>query len=333
MNMRVPSRSRSSPSPSIPPRVAGRVIIVPFMNYPAFRAGLRNSPIDRGNLNRSFPGRPDGTVTEKIADYFTRTLLPEADIVLDIHSGGRTLDFVPFASIHHLPDAALEGRAHAAMMAFSAPFSMRLREIDAVGMFDIAAEEMGKIFVTTELGGGGTATARSVAIARRGCRNLLIHAGLLAGKVDSHPSVMLDMPSPDCFVFCEDDGLIEPRVDLGTTVREGDELAAHLAGRSHRPVTADLPRRDGRPARRPPFSWPDQAGRLPGGARRRGLSLPGHCGMVTVAFRPPASLRLSVISPPWLRATSSAMASPSPVPGLSWLRASSRRTNGLNTSA
>ena len=208
-----------------PAAIAGRVIIVPFMNYPAFRAGLRNSPIDRGNLNRSFPGRPDGTVTEKIADYFTRTLLPEADIVLDIHSGGRTLDFVPFASIHHLPDAALEGRAHAAMMAFSAPFSMRLREIDAVGMFDIAAEEMGKIFVTTELGGGGTATARSVAIARRGCRNLLIHAGLLAGKVDSHPSVMLDMPSPDCFVFCEDDGLIEPRVDLGTTVREGDELA------------------------------------------------------------------------------------------------------------
>ena len=36
---------------------------------------------------------------------------------------------------------------------------------------------------------------------------------------------MLDMPSPDCFVFCEDDGLIEPCVDLGTTVREGDELA------------------------------------------------------------------------------------------------------------
>ena len=107
-----------------PAAIAGRVIIVPFMNYPAFRAGLRNSPIDRGNLNRSFPGRPDGTVTEKIADYFTRTLLPEADIVLDIHSGGRTLDFVPFASIHHLPDAALEGRAHAAMMAFSAPFSM-----------------------------------------------------------------------------------------------------------------------------------------------------------------------------------------------------------------
>jgi N-alpha-acetyl-L-2,4-diaminobutyrate deacetylase len=208
-----------------PAAVAGRVIIVPFMNYPAFRAGLRTSPIDRGNLNRSFPGRPDGTVTEKIADYFVRTLLPQADIVLDIHSGGRTLDFLPFACIHRLPDSALEARARAAMAAFSAPYSMILREIDAARMYDTAAEDMGKVFVSTELGGGGTSTARSVAIARRGCRNLLVHAGILSGELDGNPSVMLDMPSADCFVFAEDEGLIEPRVDLGTSVRDGDELA------------------------------------------------------------------------------------------------------------
>ena len=46
-----------------PTQVRGRVIIVPFMNFPAFRAGTRTSPIDRGNLNRAFPGRPDGTAT------------------------------------------------------------------------------------------------------------------------------------------------------------------------------------------------------------------------------------------------------------------------------
>src|SRR5215510_8906170 len=83
-----------------PSNVKGRVIIVPAMNYPAFQAGTRTSPIDRGNLNRSFPGRPDGSVTEKIADYFTRCLLPLADIVLDFHSGGRTLDFLPYAAAH-----------------------------------------------------------------------------------------------------------------------------------------------------------------------------------------------------------------------------------------
>ncbi|MGO7465109.1 succinylglutamate desuccinylase/aspartoacylase family protein, partial [Rhizobium ruizarguesonis] len=44
--------------------VKGTVIIVPVMNYPAFQEGTRTSPIERGNMNRSFPGRPDGTVTE-----------------------------------------------------------------------------------------------------------------------------------------------------------------------------------------------------------------------------------------------------------------------------
>ena len=44
---------------------------------------------------------------------------------------------------------------------------MMMLEIDSVGMYDSAAEEMGKVFVTTELGGGGTATAHTIAIAER----------------------------------------------------------------------------------------------------------------------------------------------------------------------
>ena len=205
--------------------LSGRVIIVPGMNYPAFRAATRTSPIDRGNMNRSFPGRPDGSVTEKIADYFQRHLVPLADIVLDIHSGGRTLDFVPFAAAHILPDKAQEARCFAAVDAFAAPYSMRMLEIDAVGMYDTAVEEQGKVFVTTELGGGGSATARTVAIARRGVRNVLIHAGILRGEPQKQPTVYLDMPSGDCFTFSESDGLIEPCVDLGEAVEAGQVLA------------------------------------------------------------------------------------------------------------
>lgn len=205
--------------------VQGRVIIVPAMNHPAFRAGTRTSPIDRGNLNRLFPGSPTGTPTAKIADYFTRHLLPLADHVLDFHSGGRTLDFVPFAACHRLDDAALAERSFEAALAFGAPYVMTMREIDPVGMYDTTAEAMGKLFVTTELGGGGTARAATVEIARRGVANLLRHAGILRGKVEPVMSRRLDMPSDDCFTFATDDGLIEPCVDLGATVRRGDTLA------------------------------------------------------------------------------------------------------------
>jgi len=214
-------------------QVTGRVIIVPAMNYPAFQAGTRTSPIDKGNLNRSFPGRPDGTVTQKIADYFNRTLLPMADVVMDLHSGGKTLDFVPFAAAHILPDKEQEARCFAAVAAFSAPYSMRMLEIDAVGMYDTAAEEQGKLFVTTELGGGGTGRASTIAIAKRGVANVLRHAGILAGAVETAPTRWLDMPSSDCFRFAEDAGLIEPCVDLGEPVRKGDVLARiHPIGRT-----------------------------------------------------------------------------------------------------
>lgn len=205
--------------------VSGRVIIIPFMNTPAFHAGRRTSPIDKGNLNRSFPGKPDGTVTEKIADYFRRTLLPLADIVLDIHSGGRTLDFLPFAACHVLPDKHQQAQCEAGMQAFNAPYSMRMLELDAGAMYDTAAEQQGKVFVTTELGGGGSSSARSVAIAERGVRNLLVHAGVLQGEVELRPTVMLDMPDGSCFVASEHDGLLEMCRDLGDQVRKGEVIA------------------------------------------------------------------------------------------------------------
>ncbi|WP_028712907.1 MULTISPECIES: N(2)-acetyl-L-2,4-diaminobutanoate deacetylase DoeB [unclassified Paracoccus (in: a-proteobacteria)] len=205
--------------------VTGRIIIVPAMNYPAFVAGTRTSPIDRGNLNRSFPGRPDGTVTQKIADYFQRVLLPMADVVLDFHSGGKTLDFLPYCAAHILPDKRQEAAAFDLVRAFGAPWSVRMLEIDAVGMYDTAAEEMGKVFVTTELGGGGTATARTAGIARRGLRNLLVAAGVMRGEVVAQPTRWLDMPDADCFTFAEDGGLIEFLADLGDAVEQGQPVA------------------------------------------------------------------------------------------------------------
>ncbi|CAM2170928.1 N-alpha-acetyl-L-2,4-diaminobutyric acid deacetylase [Burkholderia latens] len=209
--------------------VTGRVIVVPFMNYPAFRAGCRTSPIDAGNLNRSFPGRPDGTVTEKIADYFQRHLLPLATHVLDIHAGGRTLDFVPFAAIHVLTDRDQEVRCERAMRAFGAPYSMRMLELDNVGLFDTAAEEAGKVFVSTELGGGGSSTAASVAIAERGVYGFLAHAGVIAKDVIDRnaprTTTLLDMPDGSCFTTSEHHGLLEMCRDLGSDVNAGDVLA------------------------------------------------------------------------------------------------------------
>jgi len=164
-------------------------------------------------------------VTEKIADYFQRTLLPMADVVVDIHAGGKTLDFIPFACAHRLPDKNLEAKCVAAMEAFSAPYSMMLLEIDSAGMYDTAAENLGKVFVSTELGGGGSSSARSNAIAKRGIRNVLIHSGIVRGEMEKSASTRLDMPSNDCFMFSEHEGLFEICADLGVQVTKGAIIA------------------------------------------------------------------------------------------------------------
>ncbi|WBU58822.1 N(2)-acetyl-L-2,4-diaminobutanoate deacetylase DoeB [Paracoccus albus] len=208
-----------------PEQVSGRIIILPYMNYPAFRAGTRVSPIDQVNMNRAFPGRADGTPSQKIANYINDVLVPLADIVLDYHSGGKTLDFLPYAAAHYLDNKDQQTKCVEAVKAFGAPYSMMMLEIDAVGMFDTAVESQGKTFVTTELGGGGTATASSAQIAIKGARNMLRHAGILSGEPERSESVMLDMPGDDCFHFATRDGLLHPLVDLGAEVVAGQPIA------------------------------------------------------------------------------------------------------------
>jgi len=222
--------------------VTGRIIMLPAMNYPAAKAGRRTSPIDGGNMNRAFPGRPDGTMTERIADYITRILLPMADVVLDIHSGGRTLEIIPFAACHVLDDTNQQARCVAARNAFAAPYALMMQELDALGMYDTVIEDMGKTFVTTEIFGGGTTTPASIAIAERGVRNILKHAGVLAGSLETFETQILTMPD-GCFVACETDGLLEPLVGLGEPVTVGQAVArVHAFSRTDvAPVTYHAP--------------------------------------------------------------------------------------------
>lgn len=205
--------------------VSGRLIIVPMMNYPAFCAGKRNSPIDDGNMNRSFPGNLDGSATEKVADYFNRVLLPLSDYVLDIHSGGRTLNFVPFAAAHVLEDKDQQQKCEAAMRAFAAPYSVMLLELDAESMYDTAAENQGKVFVSTELGGGGSTSCITNEITKTGIANFCAHAGIFNRPLISRETINIDMPDGDCFVTSQNTGLLELVVDIGETVSKGQLIA------------------------------------------------------------------------------------------------------------
>jgi N-alpha-acetyl-L-2,4-diaminobutyrate deacetylase len=213
-----------------PGEISGRVIVIPALNYPAVMAGTRVSPIDGVNMNRAFPGERGGTVSAMIAHYVQTKILTLADVLLDIHSGGKTMMFSPFACYHQIPDRAVMEQAKAAMLAFGAPISLELVELDAEGMIDTSVEEMGKIFVGTELGGGGTTTTETVAIAETGIRNLLAHFGVLDEKPLTRearglpPTRLMHMPDSDCYIISEDGGIYEALRDLNSPVQEGDAV-------------------------------------------------------------------------------------------------------------
>lgn len=208
--------------------ISGRLILIPCLNAPAVAAATRLSPLDNLNMNREFPGKRRGTPTQMIADYITTEVISRSDIVLDIHSGGKSLDFTPFAAVHFLDDREQQKKAEEIMIAFGAPNSLRMRELDNRGMLDTLVESQGRIFVTTELGGGGGATRQSIQLASVGCRNVLAHSGLLNEEVTLCATRMLEIPEENSFIVAESQGLLEMCTDLGEPVYQGSVFARVL---------------------------------------------------------------------------------------------------------
>src|SRR6185437_16808951 len=146
--------------------VKGRVIILSAANFPAAMAGMRTSPIDEGNLNRSFPGNPDGGPTRMIAHYIETVLLPLADFSVDLHSGGSSLMYIPATLIRRAKDPAKYAELIEMTETFGAPISLTLDQpIGGDRTLTGAAARVGKAHIGTELGGSGTVTPSALAIA------------------------------------------------------------------------------------------------------------------------------------------------------------------------
>ncbi|CAH1678098.1 putative N-alpha-acetyl-L-2,4-diaminobutyric acid deacetylase [Hyphomicrobiales bacterium] len=204
--------------------IKGRLIIVPTANPPAALAGRRTSPIDGGNLARLFPGEANGTLTSQIAEGITRLLLPEADYLLDFHSGGSTLDYLPCAFGRLPADKALAARVLDLLAAFGAPVTAVVKRPEAKGTLVATALDLGVVAMATELGGSGGVTRQTVAIAAAGLRRALTHIGILRDSVsgaDSAATRLLAVGG-EHFLRSPGRGLFAPAFMLGDTVAAGD---------------------------------------------------------------------------------------------------------------
>ena len=213
-----------------PEKVSGRIIFIPSLNFPAARASTRLSPIDGMNLNRAFPGEAEGPVTSQIAHYLTKVLFPMSDVVIDIHSGGRSMEFVPCAHMHLVPDKDQRASMFDAMMAWNTDFAFLYADIAGTGLLPVEAENQGKLVVTTELGGGEAIPASVHRIAQEGLRNVLIHVGLLKGREKTRaslgkpPTILVQALNREDYLLAPESGIFEIAVDLGAKVKRGQTV-------------------------------------------------------------------------------------------------------------
>lgn len=210
--------------------VTGRLILIPSLNFPAARAATRLSPGDGMNMNRAFPGHAEGSVTSQIAHYLTTVLFPMADVVIDIHSGGRSMEFVPCSTMHLVPNLDQRRAMLAATLAWNADFSFLYADIAGTGLLPVEAEQQGKIVVTTEMGGGEAIPAAVHRITQSGLRNVLIHVGVLQGREQTRaslgkpPTILTQALNRDDYLLAPESGIFEIGVDLGTRVEAGQTV-------------------------------------------------------------------------------------------------------------
>ncbi|MFP3544348.1 succinylglutamate desuccinylase/aspartoacylase family protein [Rhizobium sp. SIMBA_035] len=210
-----------------PSEVCGRIIILPALNYPAVVAGNRVSPLDQGNLNRLFPGDANGGPTAMIAHYVESVLFPLSDIVVDLHSGGKSLDHYPVALGR--PGLNKEGteKIHALLKAFGAPYSVITKgEGGGAGTtLYAAAEQRGIPALTTELGSGGTLSSRGLSAAVNGTRRVLKAYGIVPEMTvpAAEETKFMRSLSRSGSIYAPAGGLFEPYVECGEAVVKGQD--------------------------------------------------------------------------------------------------------------
>jgi predicted deacylase len=166
-----------------PGTLRGTVILVHVANMPSFLGRtVYYSPVDGQNLNRVFPGKPDGTLCERIADLLTREVIERATHVVDLHGGDGNESLRPYAYWITTGDPAVAQGSRAMAVAFGLDRIVvdrhRPTDLAASSFLSNTAILRGKPAITTEVGDRTRVDEDMVALTLRGIAALLRHLGM-----------------------------------------------------------------------------------------------------------------------------------------------------------
>ena len=203
----------------------GRVRAVPVLNVTAFAARTPFVvPEDGKNLNRCFPGNPDGTLGERLAyDAFSQ-LISGSDALIDAHCGDMVEALQPFALYEAGP---AEARARDLAVAYGLPYVIRQEKgpDQAVsGTSSEAAAEAGIPAITAEAGGCGLVEEHAVAMHVAGLNGVLSVLGMTDDQVGREPVRPPTHLGRFLWLRCRQAGWWEPVVAPGDALAEGQVI-------------------------------------------------------------------------------------------------------------
>lgn len=194
--------------------LAGSILVLPIVNMGAFRTrAIYVAPEDGRNLNRMFPGRPDGSFTERLAHWLVTEIYPQADAYLDLHGGDLSEALAPFSLFPRDSEASRE-----LATVFGLPVAVAA---GGEGYSINSAGRLGKPSVLAEVGGNGVWTEAGVEQLLAGIERVLAHLGMIREKpAAAGPVSVVTMWVPTA----EEDGFWYPMKQLGEPVRAGETI-------------------------------------------------------------------------------------------------------------
>jgi hypothetical protein len=217
-------RARSTIDPKT---LAGTVILVHVANMPSYlKRTIYYSPVDGQNLNRVFPGKADGTLSERIAAALTTKIIARADFVVDLHAGDANESLRPYSywMTNGTPAVAEQSRQLALAFGLDHIVIDRSRPADPAASVYLSntAITRGKPAVTIESGALGMSDEESIARIERGIAGVMRHLKMRATGPD--PVAAPVWLGRSQVVVSPATGIFYSLVERGRTVAEGTPL-------------------------------------------------------------------------------------------------------------
>ncbi len=210
-----------------PKTLSGTLVLVHVANLPSFqRRTVYFNPFDGKNLNRVFPGDPNGTLSQRMAYVLTEEVIKKCDALIDMHCGDSNEALMPYSYWMISPREDLNARTKEMALAFG----LRHIIIDTTRGPDPAdskylgntALTRGKPAITTEAGLLGRTDEESIAKNVQGALNVMKLFKMIEGKLP----VLADPVWIDKYEVVNSgfDGLFYPKVEMSTMVAEGQTV-------------------------------------------------------------------------------------------------------------